>query len=114
MSKVQLEGSRGLEAREELPRVALEVGTGRRRDRLAGDEFLTGRGHERAVARDAVVEVGPRREPGGAEIAADLPLPDAHTRPGPFADPGEMVALGLGARPLPETDLDAVAHGPPA
>src|SRR2546427_12287391 len=112
MSKVQLERSRGLQARQELPRVALEVGTGRRRDRLAGDEPLAERGHERAVARDAVVEVGPRREPGGADIAGDLLLSDAHTGPEPFADPGGMVVLGLVARPMPEMDLDAVATVP--
>src|SRR5262245_9148782 len=70
-----------LEAGEQFARVTLEVGLGCRRDRLAGDEPLAERIHVRAVLHDAVVEVRPSREPGGADVADDLLLP--HPRAGP-------------------------------
>src|SRR5215510_10768320 len=55
------ERSRGLEAGDELVRVAGEVAADGSRDRLAGDELLAERVHVRPVVHDAVVEVRPGR-----------------------------------------------------
>src|SRR2546427_331919 len=46
-------------------------------DRLARDELLAERIDEAPVLRDAIVEVGARREPGGAHVADHLALHDA-------------------------------------
>src|SRR6266850_8170505 len=85
------ERRRDLEARDQLLRVAVEVGARGGGDRLAPDELLAERVHEGTVACDAVVEVGPRREPGGADVADDLFLPHAQAGPQAGGDPRKMV-----------------------
>src|SRR4029453_935488 len=82
------------------------------RARLAGNELLAERVHVRAVVHDAVVEVWPGREPGGADVADDLLLPNARAGPDVRRDPREMVVLRLVARPMAEVHLDSIAAVP--
>src|SRR5207245_5708850 len=72
-----LKGGSCLEAAHELARVRREgapLGAG---DRLARDELLAERIDEVAVLRDAIVQMWPRRQPGGPDVADHLPLRDA-------------------------------------
>src|SRR5882762_6465420 len=98
--RVRLEGRLGLETRDQIMRLAVELGPLAGRDGLAGDEPLAERVHERAVLRHAVVEVGTGGEPGGADRADDLLLLHAHPRMQPRREPRQVVVLGLVARAM--------------
>src|SRR5207245_6543703 len=71
------EGRGVLETADELAGVGGEGPALGGRDRLARDELLAERIDEAPVLRDAIVEVGARREPGGADVADHLALRDA-------------------------------------
>src|SRR5438132_1302044 len=103
----------GLEARDELSRLVVEVGAGGGRDRLTGNELLAERVHEGAVVRDAIVEMWARRQPRGTHVADDLLLPNARAGSDVGRDPREMVVLRLVARPMADVHLDPVAAVPP-
>src|SRR6185369_15567525 len=106
------EGCRGLETRDELARLANEVGTHGGRNRLAGDELLAERVHVRAVVHDPVVEVWAGCQPGRADVADDLFL--VHPRAGSDVrrDPRQVVVLRFVARAMANVHLDAVATVP--
>src|SRR5262245_12860450 len=107
-----LEGGFGLEAVNERPGVLQECGALVRRNGLAGNELLAERIHERAVARDAVIEVGAGGQPGGADVADHLTLAHAGTRRQTRAQPREVVVHRLVARAVAEAHRDAIATRP--
>src|SRR5437879_13271990 len=96
----------GLEARDELSRLVVEVGAGGGRDRLTGNELLAERVHEGAVVRDAIVEMWARRQPRGTHVADALLLPNARAGPHVGRAPRERRGLRLVARPVAGVRLD--------
>src|SRR3989475_7064168 len=106
------EGRGVLETADELAGVGGEGPALGGRDRLARDELLAERIDEAPVLRDAIVEVGARREPGGADVADHLALRDAPAGADARAEAREVVVHRLVARAVPERHRDAVAAGP--
>src|SRR5882724_10287467 len=92
---LRLERRRVLQTAHELARVRGEGAALGGGDRLARDELLAERVDEVAVLRDAIVEVGARGEPGGADVADDLPLRDATAGADTRSKPREVVVHRL-------------------